>query len=321
VIYSRLKSFVPLIGAALSAVVILGAILFVAVPQNAADWGTLLSAAVSIVALGALLTTLSLQREELSLQRIEIARLASATQEQSLHARRQTLIESYRGLDEKIDQVLTAPDFREIMRRAIDPNLIKYIIDEIRSSEVNVVSINLRGVQNIEKYKFITSYHLFPIRYSEDDGYGGDGRWAKAELPILTYITLSGITDAAGLVRHVYSLANELELLEYARSVMQRKEVAEPLLFIANEWNRYSTKKEFVFCKTNPLVDQSSVEEDIQFHIANKTRHYNLATSMISGARYKLDLFSPDAERAVNAEILKRYRRQADFNLDDVVRF
>lgn len=300
------RAFIPLALAAVAAIVILVAVLRVDAPTSASDWGGLISASVSIVALGALLTTLTLQREELALQRIEIARLASASQEQSQHAQRHTLIESYRGLDEKIEQLFSAKDFSESLAYCCRADNLRSVVVEMRKFDGALGSVKFRGLGNINKYKFVASSHTFPISFYDLDLYGSDGDSHQGEIGILNFIILY-LYETSSMINHIYRLASDLDLLEYARSLIARKTELEPALYIACEFKRLKTVVPFEYCWINPLIEEDEVRSAVDFHLENEIAHYNLATSMLAGKRHSLWMLSPDAEAPVNADILAKY--------------
>ena len=277
------KAYLPLILSSLVAIGALTAILLINAPNSAADWGSILSAIVSIVALGALLTTLGLQREELSLQRVEISRMATASQEQSLHARRQSLVESYRGIDEKIDILFNSPDFKNAIGGAYRISDLQEYSDELENFGGEIASVDLQNVRQLSTYKFITSHHLLPITFQESDGYGGGGNVHRALISILHFMILGEVNQAAAMIKHIYSLAKELDLLDYARATINRKSELEPILYILSEYKPINTGTPFEHCRLSPNEQEEEFREVIDFHMRTEQKFYNYVTAQRAG--------------------------------------
>jgi len=277
----------------------LAAVVFCTPPTTAGDWGSIVSAAVSIAALGALLTTLSLQRQELSLQRIEIARLATHAQEQSLQGSRQTLIESYRAVDERVAELFNDGDFVYLIERSLSPNNMKYIIDNLDYGHFGIDSFIVRGLHNCSSYKFITNDHVFPIMYQLKENNNKLGDYKDALLPIRRFCILSGIIDAAAIARPVYEIAENLDLLEYTRSIMLRKCYLEPFLYITSRYKHTEVAGDSnLLCA--PDIFAEDITESAAFHVQNRLKFYNLLTARLAKIDINVDLFSSEAERAIS---------------------
>src|SRR4051794_33948946 len=229
---SRARAFLPFAVMALATAAIFLFIVRGGAPTTASEWGSLLSALVGILGLGAFLTTILLQMDELSLQRQEITRLAAYSGEQVAQARRQSLIESYRLIDTKIEALFSSDGFLERLA-STESASNAYLIEGLSKTGAGIHSFSYRGMHNLKAYRFVTEHHKFPIVYFELDSLGGPGDARDALLPLRKFFIMTGIADASGFVRHVYDLAADLDLLGYARSAMLHKTELEPALYIA----------------------------------------------------------------------------------------
>lgn len=294
----RLGVYTPIIAASVLAVVISFVVLCNAKPASVGDWGSLLSAAIALIALGAFTTTILLQMEELRLQRAEIATLARSAQEQELLIRRQTVVDSYRGLDEKIDALFLDSDFVMLLDRIADGSNQRYNFEKLRASCNEILTINYQGLHNLNCYKFVTEYHCFPVSFSYKDPTKSETAYEDLELPILNAIVMSGVLDAASIAKHVYGLARDIGLEDYARSVILRRSKVEPLIYMANEYEWLKivvdgNEHSILIAPSVDLVDIRTIADD---HIRRRERFYNIVAAALAQQNVgDINLYSQEA--------------------------
>lgn len=280
----RLGVYTPIIVASVLAAVISVVVLSNARPASVGDWGSLLSAVIALIALGAFTTTILLQMEELRLQRAEIATLARSAQEQESLIRRQTVVDSYRGLDEKIEALFLDTDFMTLLDSVADGSKQKYHFETLRESCNELLTINYQGLHNLDSYKFVTKYHCFPVSYSYKDPSTNEIAYGDFELPILDAIVMSGVLDAASIAKHVYSLARDIGLEDYARSVLLRRSKVEPLIYMANEyeWLKIAVDGNDHSILIAPGANLSDFRTIADDHIRRRERFYNLVAAALA---------------------------------------
>jgi hypothetical protein len=291
----RLRVFTPFGLSLLSSLAIFIAIYNMAPPTDASGWGSLLSALVALIALGAFTSTIFLQTEELSLQRREISNLAAAAEDQGGSLRRQTVIDSYRIIDEKLSSLWGDETFTHLITSTESPDNA-FLIDGLNATGEGVHSISYRGMHNLQAYKFVTGYHKFPITFFKRDSYGGQGEGRSGLVPISQFIVLTGVSEAAGILRHVYDLATDLNLLDYVRSVILRRTQLEPALFIAAKFEYHHDDNIKQSIRISPFENFTSMKPIIDHHVTQKVQFYNPVTAFLAGETISEDIYSPEAE-------------------------
>jgi hypothetical protein len=294
--HRRRRAFLPFALTALISMVAFVGIIQVSPPANAGDWGSLLSALVALVALGAFTSTIFLQTEELALQRKEISNLAVSAREQGDSMRRQTIIESYRVIDDKIDALFRDEEFDHILKSSEKPSNLKYMLGEIKESKEKFARADLRGIQNIRSYKFVTQHHCFPVSIYRSDNYGGV-QDVKCLLPIMRFCILS-LVGSSGPLGHVYELAKSLDLLDYARFAIGRRTILEAPLFAASYFERKTLEPFDRPIYLAPGVALSEIEDTVRYHLENELKFYNPLTASLAGEALDedVDILSPMAE-------------------------
>lgn len=95
-----------------------------------------------------------------------------------------------------------------------------------------------------------------------------------------------------GACGHVYELAKNLDLLDYARHTIGRRTIMEAPIFLTIYFERKKIEGYQFPVYVAPGLDWSEWQDTIEYHLEKKLKFYNPITAALADQPVEIDLFS-----------------------------